>query len=373
MSTRFITVAIHTYDHAIKLKKLLESEGIEVCLNNVNLDAPVVSAGIRVRIKESDLPLALRIIENPDIFSSGESEPHDKPHSVLVPVDFSDYSLRAAAMAFSVAGMHGAEIVLIHTYIDPATGANMQLTNALKFDLVTDTEVRRQVEQTAQTQMDHFVKKLKALIRDGLIPPVKFSTRILEGVPEDVIDDYSKLNNPYIIVMGTRGASRKADEMIGSVTAEIVDKCRVTVLAVPEPFDVKPKMAENVLFFSNLVQEDILALDTFARIFPNSGATVTVVPMPDRRKFLPERLTESNLNTLIEYCNKNFPSLHFVAPPFVPDQHFATLPDLAETLKADLIVVPNRKRRNALARMINPALPRKLVMSSDLPMLIIRV
>lgn len=65
---RFITIAIHTYDKAHELKTILECEGLEVVLQNVNLSTPVVSSGIRVRIHESDLPMALRLIENIEIF-----------------------------------------------------------------------------------------------------------------------------------------------------------------------------------------------------------------------------------------------------------------------------------------------------------------
>ena len=65
---RFITLAIHTYEKAIALKALLEREGVNSILNNVNLTAPAVSSGVRVRIKEKDLPLALRKVENLDIF-----------------------------------------------------------------------------------------------------------------------------------------------------------------------------------------------------------------------------------------------------------------------------------------------------------------
>ena len=44
---RLITVAIHTYDHAVALKALLEGEGVKAVLQNVNLSAPVVSSGVR--------------------------------------------------------------------------------------------------------------------------------------------------------------------------------------------------------------------------------------------------------------------------------------------------------------------------------------
>ena len=90
---RLITVAIHTYDHAVALKNMLEREGVTAVLHNVNLSTPVVSSGVRVRIKESDLPQALRIIENSEIFAPKKEcaqSADDAEPIILVPVDFSD-------------------------------------------------------------------------------------------------------------------------------------------------------------------------------------------------------------------------------------------------------------------------------------------
>ena len=64
MEDKLVTLAIHTFEKAQILKTMLETEGIEVYIHNVNQIQPVVSAGVRVRIKESDLPHALRIIED---------------------------------------------------------------------------------------------------------------------------------------------------------------------------------------------------------------------------------------------------------------------------------------------------------------------
>ena len=61
---KLVTVAIHTYQKAQILKSILESEGIEAYIHNVNLLQPMVSAGVRVRINEVDLSRALDIIEN---------------------------------------------------------------------------------------------------------------------------------------------------------------------------------------------------------------------------------------------------------------------------------------------------------------------
>ena len=59
---RLITLAIHTYPKALILKGVLESQGIAVVIQNVNLLKPVISPGVRVRIHEKDLPHALEIL-----------------------------------------------------------------------------------------------------------------------------------------------------------------------------------------------------------------------------------------------------------------------------------------------------------------------
>ena len=68
------------------------------------------SSGVRVRIKESDLPHALQIIESStwlaeDIVKEQEesNKERNKQKKVLIPVDFSDYSLKACQFGFSFA------------------------------------------------------------------------------------------------------------------------------------------------------------------------------------------------------------------------------------------------------------------------------
>ena len=146
---RFITVAIHTYDRAVALRALLESQGVEVEFRNVNIEHPVVSSGVRVRIRENDLPLALRIIENREIFAEQPAVGRitDASRPILVPVDFSDYSLEAAKAAFAIADKHHTGIILLHTYIDPYVAGNMQLTDSLTYE-IADADSRKVIEAT---------------------------------------------------------------------------------------------------------------------------------------------------------------------------------------------------------------------------------
>ena len=135
MSTdKLITVAIHTYEKAVALKTLLENEGVSVVLHNVNIEQPIVASGVRVRIKERDLPLALRIIENVDIFSHNDTIINTR-QQIIVPIDFADYSINAVIAAFNIAKANKTSITFLHSYIDPELSANIQLSDRLSYDL----------------------------------------------------------------------------------------------------------------------------------------------------------------------------------------------------------------------------------------------
>jgi len=63
MEDKLVTLAIRTYQRAQMIKTVLEENGIETVIHNLNLEQPELAVGVRVRIKESDLPRALKIVE----------------------------------------------------------------------------------------------------------------------------------------------------------------------------------------------------------------------------------------------------------------------------------------------------------------------
>lgn len=370
--TRYITVAIHTFDRALALRSLLESEGIEVMLQNVNLTDPAVASGVRVRIHESDLPLALRIIENTDVFSSADAARCEETHSIIVPTDFSDYSLRAAAVAGRLAAAHGASLRLLHAYIDPYVAANMQLSDRLTYE-IADSDTRERLETAAKTSMQQFSGQLSADLKNSGIAPVKYSTKIVEGVPEDAIVDYGKVNPPLLVVMGTRGSERKARELIGSVSAEVLDAGRFTVLTVPEPFRAENlDSPRRVLFFCNLDQTDMLALDTFARLLrPAAGIEVCTVNVASRKRFA-KAADKSSAESLLSYCREHYPDWIFDGSDIDVADAGEAVARLQSERAFDLIVVPNR-RKSMFSRVFSPGLANKMLFQADLPMLVIPV
>lgn len=369
-----ITLAIHTRQYALQLKKLLENEGIAATLQNVNPDNTTLSPGVRIRINESDLPLALRIVENTDIFTLPADDENGQNHTILVPVDCSEVSLKAAEIAIVIAHAHNCSVTLLHTYLNPYTATNIQLADALTLELNTGDEIRQQVELVATRKLAHLTDKLKELLLTGRLPSVKIKTKLVEGVPEDAIRSFDKTNNPYLIIMGTRSATRKEAEMIGSVTAEVLDKNRHTVLTVPEGANVKqlhPSQLRNILFLSNLETEDILAIDTFRRIFQEKDMNLTIAHIAGKRKPFGHSATES-LMALADYCNKNMSNINCQIQNFDSDNAFDDMLNYISESKINLVIVPNKKK-NALARFVNPTIANRILMRTDIPLLVVRV
>lgn len=367
---RYITVAIHTYEKAIALRSLLESEGISVELNNVNLEVPGFSSGVRVRIPEHDLPLALRIIENKELFAQPAGE-QPVEHTYLVPVDFSEKSFKAAEVAAHLAAQKGARLKFLYSYIDPYVDGNVQLTDTLSYE-IGERGAREALGANAESLMRNFAERFRGAMKSGVIPVVGFDHKVAEGVPEDVIADHARAELPSMIIMGTRGMEKKDAEMIGSVTAEVLDEGRFMVLTVPEPLGVEQSLKPvNILFFSNLDQDDILAMDALYRLFGDCKAKVTIIHTPKRSRFSDSSAGKALLR-LGEYCRENFSQYCFVTVPVSRsdgDKEFAAL---QQSHNFDLVVVPNR-RRNAFSRLFNPGLAHKLLFRTDIPMLVIPV
>lgn len=371
---RLITIAIHTFERAQRMKNLLEAQGVRVSLQNVNLTNPSISSGVRVRISESDLPLALRIVENAEIFTPAQDTDGDNGDGsvVLVPVDFSENSFKASMVAMRIAYLHSASVHLLHSFIDPvfSARASMQLSETLDFepvaDIVGEMEAEKEISQAAREQMDDFEQRLREKIKDGIVPPVKFDSEIIDGLPEETVDEYAESHHPLLIVMGTKGTDDTNRNFFGSVAAEVLDSCRSTILTVPESASI-PKDTDilHVVFFASSRQDDILTLDALYRLLPDMALDVTLVS-------LPEKGASQTAPKLLSYCKEHYPAYTFSLSPLSLSNPVEDYERIAAHHTVDIIVVGTRKR-NIFARLFSPTLAHRLLFHADTPLLSIPV
>ncbi len=367
MEDKLVTLAIHTFEKAQILKTILETEGIEVYIHNVNQIQPIVSAGVRVRIKESDLPHALRIIEDNKWLEETQEEVEcKKEKKVLIPVDFSDYSMKACDVGINYAHKIGGEVMIMHAYFSPYFPTSIPLGDSLAYQ-VDEGETIQHMLKRIRSDMENLITQLNRKVKNGELPKVKYDYILREGVPEEEILSYSKEYHPALIVMGTRGANQKDMDLIGSVTGEIIEVSKVPVLAIPEnmPFE-DLSHAKNIAFATSFNQRDLIAFDVFMCLMQGFDIKIHLFNISTSK----DEWNEIRLSGIRDYFKKQYPDADIEHTVLDDGDLLTAVETFKEEKHIDVIAITTH-RRNILARMFRPGIARKMLFHTDTPLLIL--
>ena len=370
MEDKLVTLAIHTFEKAQILKTILETEGIEVYIHNVNLIQPVVSAGVRVRIKESDLPHALRIIEDnkwsEDAKEEEEKGDADQTRKVLIPIDFSDYSMKACDLGINYAAVVGAEVMIMHAYFNPYFPSAIPLGETLSYQM-NEEESLQELLRRVRGNMEDICSLIEKKMEDGELPQVTYDYVLREGLPEEEIIAYSKEYRPTLIVMGTRGKDQKEVDLIGSVTGEVIELNKVPVLAIPEnvPF-TNLRDAKHIAFATSFNQRDLVAFDKFMELIKDFDFSIHLFNISTSR----DEWNEIRLSGVREYFKKQYPDANLSYTVLADGDLLLAIEKFVRDEHIDVIALSSY-RRNLLARMFNPSIARKMLFHTDTPLLVI--
>jgi universal stress protein A len=150
---------------------------------------------------------------------------------ILVPIDFSDSSLRALSAAQDFARAFGAEVLVLHV-VEPiyyATPADMYVTSP-NLSLMLDEQ-----RHLAQQQLARIAAGLKGKGQ-------RHRTILKTGTPAQLITDTAEETKADLIVMSTHGRSGLAHILLGSVTERVVRHASCPVLTIRQAA-TKPKPA----------------------------------------------------------------------------------------------------------------------------------
>lgn len=370
MEDKLVTLAIHTFEKAQILKTILETEGIEVYIHNVNLIQPVVSAGVRVRIKESDLPHALRIIEDnkwsEDAKEEEEKGDADQTRKILIPIDFSDYSMKACDLGINYAAVVGAEVMIMHAYFNPYFPSAIPLGETLSYQM-NEEESLQELLRRVRGNMEDICSLIEKKMEDGELPRVTYDYVLREGLPEEEIIAYSKEYRPTLIVMGTRGKDQKEVDLIGSVTGEVIELNKVPVLAIPEnvPF-TNLRDAKHIAFATSFNQRDLVAFDKFMELIKDFDFSIHLFNISTSR----DEWNEIRLSGVREYFKKQYPDANLSYTVLADGDLLLAIEKFVRDEHIDVIALSSY-RRSLLARMFNPSIARKMLFHTDTPLLVI--
>lgn len=363
-----VTVAIHTYAKAQILRSILESEGIPAVIESINLIQPVVPSNVRVRINETDLARALEIIESVDFSSKLEPDPKPKTKEVLVPVDFSAYSLKACEFAFRLARDLDCDVKLLHAFFAPYYPASIPFGDSFTVQ-GPDPRVYKDIRDDVEKQMHALCEKIDAKIASGEIPRVGYSYLMTEGLPEEQVVEYSKKVNPEAIVMGTRGINAKELDLIGSVTAEVIEASKTPIFAIPENTkQMSLADMQRIVFLTNFQEREFKAFEVMMSFIKDRPVKVFLAHIAKKE----DVWDEIKLVGIKKYLHEQHPSLEIDYRVIDRTEGLEqTLDKFVRENAIDLIAMSS-SRRNIFARMFNPGIARRMLFHSDTPLLVIK-
>jgi nucleotide-binding universal stress UspA family protein len=143
------------------------------------------------------------------------------PKRILVPLDGSDFSFRAAKYAINLAKLTGGEIMCIHAVVD------LSYIEYMGPGILTVTryidEAKKQTEEWFSQVKSKAVKQDVKVTADTIFN--------LPSVAESIIS-YATEQKADLIVIGTRGRSGLKRLMLGSVASAVVAHAGCPVLVV---------------------------------------------------------------------------------------------------------------------------------------------
>ena len=383
-----VTLAILSQTRAQVLRSVLQSNNIEAFVSSVNPIQPMLP-GVRVRIKESDLPEALKISESGEWLSKSEikqlahqftevkgekvePEPvEETKKTILLPVDFSEYSIKACEFGFNIAQSMNADLVLLHVYFTPIYAASLPSGDIFNYQKQGFKREAQVIHDEVKQQLEKLTNELDQMIEQKELPKVNYITKLREGIPEEEIIRYARRHKVNLVIMGTRGANQKKLDLIGSVTAEVIDRSRTTVFAIPEktPFRTFDQV-KKVAFLTNFEERDLIALDEFLRRSrPYNHTQISLLHITSEY----DKWNEIELGGIKEYLTKNYEGLEVDYHIIQDDSDFSlSLANYLQENQIDIITLTSY-RRNVFTRLFNPSIASKMIFHSDTPLLVINV
>lgn len=272
---------------------------------------------------------------------------------ILFPTDFSDAAKNALAFAVALAKASGASLDMLHTYripMDYHIPADLIASMDKEEHEIVDALLARVVEQYFEA---HPQDKGK----------VNIDTFAEQGFSSDVIINFAKKHQHDLIVMGTKGASGLAEVFLGSMTANVMERSKCPVLAIPQK--AKFEGVANMVYASDFSPKDVDSihqLATFAKFF---DAKVHCVHVSDDENYF---IDDVSFDLMKEQYQRQFPKDDLDFKVLLGKDLENGLEEAIGGHKADIVAMTTRKK-GFLESLLSRSHTKKMLYRSKVPVL----
>lgn len=363
MEDKLTTIALLPYSKAEILRELMEAEGIECFLENINLLQGAVASGVKVRISGSKVKKAIPILDK--MLGKVEVMVRQSENTILVPVDFSKFSTKAAIVAFEIAHKLNSKLLFFHVLPRPEF-YSLPYTDFISYDsgMYVQSDNR---EGEAQIQCQQFLVDMAEEFGQKKWEEVEMEFIMKMGNAEEDILAYTEEHPPRLIVMASKGSQTIHNDLMGTLTADIIARAKVPVLAIPEKmrrFSIDN--LNRIVYATNFDEKDFTAIDKLMSLLRPFQSKVYCLHMGQKDDL---NWDLAKLEGMRELLKKRHMHTDLECVYLQGDELLPKLETYIKRHKIDILSLTTHKR-NMITRIFNPSVAKEMLFHTEVPLLV---
>lgn len=273
--------------------------------------------------------------------------------TILVPTDFSAYSLPALQYAIHLARKSGAKVILLHAY---------DLMDTMKGSL------KHFMDEQYKVVKEELLQKLNR-IRDQVLQDEKLeiSTMLTYGsVTNNILLVAEKFKVDFI-VMGAIGSTGLKTTILGSKTTFVLRNSKFPLLIIPKNYEwVKPR---NVLITVKEEQEKVEIMKPVIELVELFQSTVGVLTFTDNHEEAYEVMADTRtIHLFKDRLEKTYPNIAISSVHLSGERFTKTLEEYISEHKVDLLVMINH-HNSWVHQLIGTSITQTMALHSEIPLL----
>jgi nucleotide-binding universal stress UspA family protein len=272
---------------------------------------------------------------------------------ILVPTDFSAYSLKALNYAIELAKKSDSEITLIH--VCDLLNSNFSSLKGL-------------IDEHNETLQKELWEKLHK-IRQSILETegIEITLRLYNGnITESIIEE-AKKGNRDLIIMGTLGAAGLKEKILGSKAIMVIRHSPVSVLCIP--FNYQWSKPKRLLLAINDAPKNLDALQPLMHLCNFMKADLELAVLSEESAEGSDVMAHSRLiQTVSAELEKSYPDISFNRVHLSGAHFYDAILEYIHENNIDLLaMIPHQKKW--LQYITGRSMTQKMAAHTDVPLL----
>jgi len=287
------------------------------------------------------------------------------PDLFLIPINFSNASLKACYYALELASKLKARIKLIHAFGPPE--ARPMAFDDTDFYAGTLAVRNSEMRDEAEKNLAGFLDKIKTYQKTKSFSKIPITTNLINGSPDEITLYSAISEKAVLIIMGVSGKEVRTFEPMGKIASRIVEKSTTPVLIIPEDLEFKGiENIKNVLYSTAFDETDFQAIGRLIAIIKRLDMDIYCLHIENEQG---DNWDKIKMEGLREYFNKAYGKTNVQSDLIFSKDILKALDEYIIEKNIDLISLTTHKR-NIISKLINPSIALKILYHTRIPLLV---